>query len=145
MAPTRLDASLLLVPIVGFLPPSDERVVRTVEAIQRELTVDGFVRRYHPAESQRRSARRARACSSCARSGWPTTWPCSDAVEEARALFERLLALRNDVGLLAEEYDPDHEADARQLPAGVLPRRPGDHRNHPGHRRRHQEPTALSR
>ncbi|MFL5759947.1 MAG: glycoside hydrolase family 15 protein [Thermomicrobiales bacterium] len=101
-----LDASLLLMPIVGFLPATDPRVVSTVEAIQRELTVDGFVLRYRTKEE--------------GVDGLPpgegVFLPCSfwlvevlamqGRYDEARGLYERLLALRNDVGLLAEEYDP---------------------------------------
>ena len=102
-----LDASLLLLPLVGFLPPDDERVVSTVAAIRRELTVDGLVLRY-------------RVGQHAADDGLPgdegVFLPCSFWLaqvlalqgrhEEARELFERLLDLRNDVGLLSEEYDP---------------------------------------
>ena len=101
-----LDASLLLMPLVGFLPPEDPRVRGTVEAIERELLVDGLVLRYRPEEENV--------------DGLPGNegvfLPCSfwlaDCLHligrktEARGLFERLLGLRNDVGLLAEEYDP---------------------------------------
>jgi GH15 family glucan-1,4-alpha-glucosidase len=100
-----LDASLLVMPLVGFLPATDPRMVSTVAAIQRELSVDGFLLRYRaepdvdglpPGEGV------FLACS---------FWLVEVLVlqgrhDEARALFERLLALRNDVGLLAEEYDP---------------------------------------
>ena len=95
-----------MIPLVGFLPTDDPRVVGTVEAIERELMHDGFVLRY---DGERRLVDglppgEARSCP--APSGSPTTSPCSGRRDEARALFERLLALRNDVGLLAEEYDP---------------------------------------
>ncbi|MFJ3668731.1 glycoside hydrolase family 15 protein [Streptomyces sp. NPDC090106] len=107
-----LDASLLLIPRVGFLPPDDPRVVGTVDAIRAELGQDGFVRRY--------------STDGTAVDGLPgdegTFLACSfwlaDALHltgrtrEARELFERLLGLTNDVGLLAEEYDP---AAGRQL------------------------------
>jgi GH15 family glucan-1,4-alpha-glucosidase len=100
-----LDAATLMIPLVGFLPPDDERVAGTVDAIMRELYVDGFVLRYDSAE---------------AGDGLPpgegAFLPCSfwlaDCLamlgreEESRALFERLAGLANDVGLLAEEYDP---------------------------------------
>ena len=107
----RLDASLLMMPLVGFLPASDPRVAGTVEAIERELTVDGFVRRYEPLPSV---------------DGLPpgegAFLPCSfwlvdnlarmGRAQEARWRFERLLDVRNDLGLLAEEYDP---GSGRQL------------------------------
>ena len=69
-----LDASLLLVPLVGFLPPDDERVVGTVDAIQRELTATASSAVTAPNEDLD-GLPRARAPSSCARSGWPTPWP----------------------------------------------------------------------
>jgi GH15 family glucan-1,4-alpha-glucosidase len=102
-----LDASLLMMPMVGFLPPSDPRVVGTIEAVQRELSVDGFIERYptRPDVSVDGLPGREGAFLLC------TFW-LADALtligrrDEATTLFERLLALRNDVGLLAEEYDP---------------------------------------
>jgi GH15 family glucan-1,4-alpha-glucosidase len=102
-----LDASLLLIPQVGFLSPRDPRVVGTVRAVQRELAADGFVRRYptHKGESDDGLAGEEGAFLAC--SFW-----LADALrligdlDGARDLFERLLSLRNDVGLLAEEYDP---------------------------------------
>jgi len=101
-----LDASLLTMPLTGFLPVTDERVRGTIEAIQRELMHDGFVLRYRPQET--------------GVDGLPGSegvfLPCSfwlaDCLhllgrkKEARELFERLLEIRNDLGLLAEEYDP---------------------------------------
>ena len=102
-----LDASLLLMPLVGFLPATDERVVSTVAAIQRELTLDGLVLRYRPQEDGSVDALPA---------GEGVFLPCSfwladvlalqGKFDEARELFERLLDLRNDIGLLSEEYDP---------------------------------------
>ncbi len=99
-----LDASLLMVPLVGFLPVDDPRVVGTIEAVQRELMVDGFVARY-------------RATSGVDGLGDEegTFLPCSlwlvsclallGRVEEAGQIFERVVAVANDVGLLSEEYD----------------------------------------
>jgi len=101
-----LDASLLTMPLSGFLPVTDERVKSTVEAIERELMQDGLVLRYQPQET--------------GVDGLPGTegvfLPCSfwlaDCLhllgrkKEARELFERLLDLRNDLGLFSEEYDP---------------------------------------
>jgi GH15 family glucan-1,4-alpha-glucosidase len=102
---TELDASLLLLPVVGFLPPDDPRIRRTVEAIERELTVDGLVVRYDTHATVDGLPPGEGAFLAC--SFW-----LADALlllgreTEARALFERLLELRNDVGLLSEEYDP---------------------------------------
>ena len=101
-----LDASILLMPLMEFLPAEDERVRNTILAVERELLVDGFILRYRPQEENV--------------DGLPGTegvfLPCSfwfvcclaliGRKEEACALFERLLALRNDLGLLSEEYDP---------------------------------------
>jgi GH15 family glucan-1,4-alpha-glucosidase len=100
-----LDASLLLLPLVGFLPPEDPRIRGTVEAIGRDLMVDGLIRRYHTAETQDGLVGGEGVFLAC------TFWYVDNLVlqdrqEEARAMFERLLALSNDVGLLAEEYDP---------------------------------------
>ena len=103
-----LDASTLLIPLLGFLPPEDPRVIGTVEAIQRDLTRDGFVERYRPQQAV---------------DGLPggegVFLPCSfwlvDALlmlerdDEARALFEKLLALSSDLGLLSEEYNPEEQ------------------------------------
>jgi len=101
-----LDASLLLIPLAEFLPISDPRVIGTVNAIERELMQDGFVLRYRPQEENV--------------DGLPGSegvfLPCSfwlanclhllGRKKEARELFERLIGLRNDLGLLSEEYDP---------------------------------------
>ncbi|MFF8600269.1 glycoside hydrolase family 15 protein [Streptomyces sp. NPDC015232] len=103
-----LDASLLLIPQMGFLPPDDKRVIGTIEAIQRELsTEDGFVLRYPTAGEEagvdglEGDEGAFLACS---------FWLADDLamigrVDEARKLFEKLLSLRNDLGLLAEEWD----------------------------------------
>ena len=100
-----LDAALLMIPIVGFLPAHDPRVVGTVEAIQRELTVDGFVLRYQPDSRLDGAEGDEGAFLAC------TFWLADSLAlmgryDEAAETFEHLLALRNDVGLLAEEYDP---------------------------------------
>ena len=101
-----LDASLLMVPLVGFLPASDARVRATLEAVERELMWNGFVMRY---------ARGSEVDGLGIDEG--TFLPCSfwlvdnlamaGRSEDARALFERLLDVRNDLGLIAEEYDPE--------------------------------------
>jgi GH15 family glucan-1,4-alpha-glucosidase len=111
-----LDASLLTMPIGGFLPASDERVRNTVEAIERELMPDGLVLRYRPEQ--------------CGVDGLPgregVFLPCSfwlamcwhmlGRKKEARELFERLLGLCNDLGLLSEEYDPRNKRQLGNFP-----------------------------
>jgi GH15 family glucan-1,4-alpha-glucosidase len=102
-----LDASLLLLPIVGFLPASDPRIVGTVEAVQRELVVDGFVRRYPTREGTNLDGLPGREGAFLACSFWLVdALVMIDRRDEATELFERLLTVCNDVGLLAEEYDP---------------------------------------
>lgn len=104
-----LDASLLLIPQMGFLPPDDKRVIGTVEAIQRELaTEDGFILRYPTAaEGPAVDGLEGEEGAFLACSFWlADDLAMIGRVEEARKLFERLLALRNDLGLLAEEWDP---------------------------------------
>ena len=105
----RLDASLLLVPLVGFLPAEDERVVGTVDAVGRVLTKNGLILRYEADEENVEV------------DGLPpgegvflpcSFWYAADLAligrdDEARALFTRLLDLRNDLGLISEEYDPE--------------------------------------
>jgi GH15 family glucan-1,4-alpha-glucosidase len=110
-----LDASLLLLPTVGFLPPSDPRVRGTIEAVERRLFVDGFLRRYDPATSDDGLPGTEGAFVAC--SFWlADAYVLIGRVDDARRLFERLLGLRNDVGLLSEEYD----TGARRL-AGNYP------------------------
>jgi len=100
-----LDASLLLIPVVGFLPAGDERVAGTVAAIERELMVDGFVLRYRTEDGTDGLPPGEGAFLAC--SFWMTmALHLQGRTDEARAMFERLLGLRNDVGLFAEEYDP---------------------------------------
>ena len=100
-----LDASLLLLPLVGFLPASDPRMVGTVKAIERRLLVDGFVMRYDTGETADGLPPGEGAFLAC--SFWlADNLVLQGRIEEAREMFERLLSLRNDVGLLAEEFDP---------------------------------------
>jgi GH15 family glucan-1,4-alpha-glucosidase len=102
---TALDASLLLIPMTGFLPCDDPRVAGTVEAIRRELTEDGLVLRYRTRRGLDGLPPGEGVFLAC--SFWLVDVLCMQGrLEEARALFQRLLDLRNDVGLLAEEYDP---------------------------------------
>jgi GH15 family glucan-1,4-alpha-glucosidase len=99
-----LDASLLLIPTVGFLPPTDPRVHGTVAAVERRLFVDGFLLRYDTRTAGDGLPAGEGAFLAC--SFWlADAYVMVGRLDEARQLFERLLALRNDVGLLAEEYD----------------------------------------
>jgi GH15 family glucan-1,4-alpha-glucosidase len=108
---TALDASLLLIPRLGFLPPTDPRVLGTIAAVRRELSEDGLIKRYQTADTD-----------DGVKGSEGLFLPCSfwlvDALyavglrRDATKLFERLLLLRNDVGLLSEEWDP---AAQRQL------------------------------
>jgi GH15 family glucan-1,4-alpha-glucosidase len=100
-----LDASLLVMPLVGFLPPRDPRVAGTVAAIERELLHEGLVLRYRTEETEDGLPAGEGAFLAC--SFWlADNYALLGREADACALFERLLALRNDVGLLAEEYDP---------------------------------------
>jgi GH15 family glucan-1,4-alpha-glucosidase len=100
-----LDASCLRLGIVGFLPMDDPRIVGTVEAIQKHLMKDGLVERYNPAKSS--DGLKGGEGTFLACSFWMVTclW-LMGRHDEATQMYERLLALRNDVGLLSEEYDP---------------------------------------
>jgi GH15 family glucan-1,4-alpha-glucosidase len=102
---SNLDAALLMMPLVGFLPASDERMQGTVAAVQKGLTTDGFVARYTTDEKVDGLPAGEGVFLPC------TFWLADNLalmgrVDEARTLFERLIGLSNDVGLLAEEYDP---------------------------------------
>jgi GH15 family glucan-1,4-alpha-glucosidase len=106
-----LDASLLLLPLIGFLPPDDPRIQGTVAAIGRDLMADGLIRRYRTSETKDGLPGGEGVFLAC------SFWYVDNLVlqgrrQEAREMFDRLLALTNDVGLLAEEYDP---AGKRQL------------------------------
>ncbi|WP_269082780.1 glycoside hydrolase family 15 protein [Allosalinactinospora lopnorensis] len=101
-----LDASLLLIPEVGFLPYDDPRVVGTIEAIRDDLMINGFVMRYRTDRVDTADHLPGDEGAFLACSFWMANALLSIGQEkEARELFERLLALRNDVGLLSEEYD----------------------------------------
>jgi GH15 family glucan-1,4-alpha-glucosidase len=103
----QLDASVLMIPLVGFLPPHDPRVISTVEAVQRELVDEGFVLRYRTADDGSVDGLSGREGAFLACSFWLVD--CLHMIgrtEDAETLFEQLLALRNDLGLLSEEYDP---------------------------------------
>ena len=101
---SELDASVLNIPLVGFLPGTDERVTGTIDAVRRELGRDGFVSRYSTAETDDGLAGDEGQFLAC--SFWLVNALARNGrVEDARALFERLVGLANDLGLLAEEYD----------------------------------------
>lgn len=102
---TETDASLLMMPLVGFLPADDPRIIGTIRAIETELVVDRLVRRYVPHPGVDGLPGNEGAFIAC--SFWHVdTLVLLGRHEEARAHFERLLELANDVGLFAEEYDP---------------------------------------
>ena len=111
-----LDASLLLIPRVGFLPPDDPRVVGTIDAVRAELEHDGFVRRYSaertPVDGLPGGEGAFLVCSFWLADALHMT----GRTKEARDLFERLLGLANDVGLLSEEYDPVAGAQLGNFP-----------------------------
>ena len=110
-----LDASVLNIPLVGFLPGTDERVTGTIDAVSRELGRDGFVSRYSTAETDDGLSGDEGQFLAC--SFWLVSALARNGrAEEARTLFERLLGLTNDLGLLAEEYDV-----ARQRQVGNFP------------------------
>jgi GH15 family glucan-1,4-alpha-glucosidase len=110
-----LDASLLMIPLVGFLPPDDERVRGTVTAIEHHLRHDGFVARYDTSQTADGLPPGEGAFLAC------TFWLADNLAlvgrrDEAERLFERLLKLRNDVGLLSEEYDARQQRQVGNFP-----------------------------
>ncbi|MFJ6381443.1 glycoside hydrolase family 15 protein [Kitasatospora sp. NPDC092039] len=118
-----LDAALLVIPLVGFLPADDKRVIGTVEAVQRELsTVDGLVQRYptHAARDANVDGLEGHEGSFLLCSFWLVrALHALGRTAEARRLFGRLLKLRNDLGLLAEEYDPTHQRQRGNFPQAL--------------------------
>jgi GH15 family glucan-1,4-alpha-glucosidase len=112
-----LDASLLLVPQVGFLPADDPSVVGTIEAIERELVRNGFVLRYSTDKVDDGIGGEEGAFLAC--SFWlADAYVMLGRLEDAAKLFDRLLAVRNDLGLLAEEYDPVRKRLVGNFPQG---------------------------
>jgi GH15 family glucan-1,4-alpha-glucosidase len=110
-----LDASLLMIPLVGFLPPDDPRVLGTVAAIEKHLMHDGFVKRYDTSQTEDGLPPGEGAFLAC------TFWLADNYAlagrrDDAVRLYERLLGLRNDVGLLAEEYDPRLQRQVGNFP-----------------------------
>ena len=110
-----LDASVLNIPLVGFLPGDDERVTGTIDAISRELGRDGFVSRYSTAETDDGLPGDEGQFLAC--SFWlVSALALNGRVQEARALFKRLLGLSNDLGLLSEEYDVPRQRQVGNFP-----------------------------
>ncbi|ODT81905.1 MAG: glucoamylase [Nitrosomonadales bacterium SCN 54-20] len=110
-----LDASLLLMAEVGFLPPDDPRFRGTVEAVERDLMEDGLVLRYRVGETKDGLAGEEGTFLVC--SFWlADAYTMIDRGHDATVLFERLLSLRNDLGLLAEEYHPRHRRQLGNFP-----------------------------
>ena len=137
-----LDASVLVMPHFGFLPGSDPRVQGTVAAIEKHLVRDGFVLRYgteHGTDGLPGTEGAFLACSF-----WlADNYAFAGRLAEAEALFERLLGLRNHLGLLAGGVRADAAAADRQLPAGVLAPRADPHRA--DHRVGVAEPRVVAR
>lgn len=110
-----LDASLLMIPLVGFLPATDARMLGTVAAIERELMHDGLVMRYRTEQTADGLQGREGVFLAC--SFWlADNYAMQGRYDDAKALFERLLALTNDVGLLSEEYDPVTQRQVGNFP-----------------------------
>jgi GH15 family glucan-1,4-alpha-glucosidase len=110
-----LDASVLNIPLVGFLPGTDERVTGTIDAVANELGRDGFVSRYSTAETEDGLPGDEGQFLAC--SFWlVSALALNGRSGEARALFERLIGLANDLGLLAEEYDVVHRRQVGNFP-----------------------------
>lgn len=112
---TELDAALLLIPRVGFLPYTDERVRGTVRAVEQDLLEDGFLLRYRTEAGVDGLEGKEGAFLAC--SFWlVNALHGVGRTDDARTLFERLLSLRNDVGLLAEEWDPRYQRQVGNFP-----------------------------
>jgi GH15 family glucan-1,4-alpha-glucosidase len=111
----QLDASVLMMPLVGFLPPDDPRMKSTVAAVEKHLMRDGLVARYNPDSSVDGMKGGEGAFLAC--SFWlADNYVLQGRLDEARKLFERLLAVRNDVGLLSEEYDVSEKRQLGNFP-----------------------------
>jgi GH15 family glucan-1,4-alpha-glucosidase len=115
---TMLDASLLLLPAVGFLPPDDPRIRGTIDAIERHLMRDGFVLRHDPREVIDEEQPIEGAFLAC------TLWLADAHVlagdaAKAQVLFDRVVAIANDVGLLAEEYDTRAKRQTGNFPQAL--------------------------
>jgi GH15 family glucan-1,4-alpha-glucosidase len=112
---SELDAAVLMIPIVGFLPADDPRVTGTIDAVRSELSSDGFVTRYSTAETDDGLPGDEGQFLAC--SFWMVSaLALNGRRDEAREMFERLLGLANDLGLLAEEYDTRHGRQVGNFP-----------------------------
>ena len=120
---TEVDASLLTIPLVGFLPGDDPRVLGTIEAIEEDLMRDGLLLRYRTQTGVDGLVRRRAPVPGLLVLAGLRPRRAPGAATRRDELMDRLCALANDVGLLSEEYDAGARADGRQLPAGVQPPR----------------------
>jgi GH15 family glucan-1,4-alpha-glucosidase len=113
-----LDASVLLLPAVGFLPPADPRIRGTVAAIEKRMMRDGFVLRHDPREVTREVQPIEGAFLAC--SLWlADAYVLGGDAEKAQALFDRVVGLVNDLGLIAEEYDPGARRQTGNFPQAL--------------------------
>jgi GH15 family glucan-1,4-alpha-glucosidase len=113
-----LDASILLLPSVGFLPPDDPRVEGTIAAIERHLVRDGFVLRHDPRRSATEPKPLEGAFLAC--SLWlADAYVLSGKIDKARAIFDRVVGVANDLGLLAEEYDTVEKRQTGNFPQAL--------------------------
>ncbi len=112
---TEVDASLLVIPLVGFLPPEDPRVHGTIAAIERDLMRDGFVLRYRTDSGVDGLPGHEHPFLAC--SWWlVSAYAVTGQLDKARALMDRLVSVSNDVGLVSEEYDPHNHRMAGNFP-----------------------------
>jgi GH15 family glucan-1,4-alpha-glucosidase len=137
-----LDASVLLLPSVGFLPPDDPRVRGTVTAIERHMMRDGFVLRHDPREDEPQPAEGAfLACTL-----WlADAWVLAGDVAKAQVLFDRVVAIANDLGLLAEEYDSGAKRQAGNFPQALTHIALINTAHNLDEARRHSEKPAVQR
>jgi GH15 family glucan-1,4-alpha-glucosidase len=102
-------------PLLGFLPPSDPRIVSTMAAIEQDLLSDGFVRRYHTHQVDDGLPPGEGVFLACS-FWWVDNLALQGRMDEAHAMYERLVGLANDVGLLSEEYDPQSKRFTGNFP-----------------------------
>ena len=118
-----VDASLLVLPLIGFVEGDDPRMLGTIEAIERDLMRDGLLLRYRTESGVDGLPGDEHPFLAC--SFWlVSAYAAAGRRDDAHALFDQLVGLCNDVGLLSEEYDAGERPDGGQLPSGVQPSRP---------------------